>query len=87
MEEEHNSLIMLPKHPTGALHIFIIDNHLVYDISYDNHPLSQKLDPCLQPIQDNIWGKKYEVHGRLGQISEKESPVGIFEEKGANHFF
>ena len=24
---------------------------------------------------------------RLGQISEKESPVGIFEEKGANHFF
>ena len=24
---------------------------------------------------------------RLGQISENESPVGIFEEKGANHFF
>ena len=27
------------------------------------------------------------VTTRLGQISGKESPVGIFEEKGANNFF
>ena len=26
-------------------------------------------------------------HYRLGQISGKETPVGIFEEKGANNFF
>ena len=41
----------------------------------------------------SLWAKYRKpsiLHFRLGQISNnvpRKSPVGIFEEKGANHFF